>query len=492
MAAGMRPISNVVDITNYVMLLTGQPLHAFDLDRVAGQRLVVRAAREGETIDTLDGQTRTLEEGEIVIDDADGPTSLAGVMGGARSEVADDTTRVLMEVASWHAPTIQRTSQPPRRCARRRAAASRRACRPGRRWRPRRSPTQLMVELCGARIVDGTIDVRAPAEPAAELVLRPARVERLLGKPIARERQAEILDDARLRRHRRRRRAARRRPALPRARRHPRGRPRRGGRAHRRPRQPARHAALAPRRVRPPDARPARPPPRRGRARRPRPVRGRRLVVHASVGRRQAPPARRRPAPALRADRQPDVRGPVAPAHDAARVAARRRPRTTSRAARPTSRSSRAARSTSTSSPPTTPRRSRPTATRSRRRCAPIPGLPLERHALGGAARRPRRRRLLARRRAPRRGTSSPPRASSARCSTRCASTGTSGPASRTRSCTRAARRACTRARWSSAGSARCTRSSRASGTSRGRPPRSSSTSSSPSSRRPTRSTTAT
>src|SRR3712207_3751650 len=92
------------------MLLTGQPLHAFDRDRVAGGRLVVRAARSGETIATLDGQTRTLEEGEIVIDDADGPTSLAGVMGGERSEVGDDTTRVLMEVASWHAPTIQRTS----------------------------------------------------------------------------------------------------------------------------------------------------------------------------------------------------------------------------------------------------------------------------------------------------------------------------------------------------------------------------------------------
>ena len=92
MAAGQRPINNVVDITNYVMLLTGQPLHAFDLDRVAGGRLVVRAAREGEQIETLDEQVRTLHADEILIDDADGPTSLAGVMGGSRSEVADDTT----------------------------------------------------------------------------------------------------------------------------------------------------------------------------------------------------------------------------------------------------------------------------------------------------------------------------------------------------------------------------------------------------------------
>jgi phenylalanyl-tRNA synthetase beta chain len=192
MAAGLRPISNVVDITNYVMLLTGQPLHAFDLDRVAGQRLVVRAAREGETIDTLDGQTRALLEGELVIDDADGPTSLAGVMGGARSEVADDTTRVLMEAASWHAPTIHRTST---RLALRSEASGRfeKGLSTEQPMEAQAVATQLMIELCGARVADGTIDVRAPEEPPAELVLRPERVERLLGKPIARERQAEIL-----------------------------------------------------------------------------------------------------------------------------------------------------------------------------------------------------------------------------------------------------------------------------------------------------------
>src|SRR5262249_26445415 len=110
MAAGQRPINNVVDITNYVMLLTGQPLHAFDLDRVAGQRLVVRRAREGETVETLDGQERVLDSQMVVIDDADGPTSIAGLMGGARSEVCESTTRVLLEVANWHGPNIHRTS----------------------------------------------------------------------------------------------------------------------------------------------------------------------------------------------------------------------------------------------------------------------------------------------------------------------------------------------------------------------------------------------
>ena len=106
MAAGQRPINNVVDITNYVMLLTGQPLHAFDLDRIAGGRLVVRRAADGEQVVTLDGQTRVLDAEVCLIADADGPTSIAGVMGGTRSEVQPDTTRVLMEVASWDGPNI--------------------------------------------------------------------------------------------------------------------------------------------------------------------------------------------------------------------------------------------------------------------------------------------------------------------------------------------------------------------------------------------------
>ena len=192
MAAGQRPISNVVDITNYVMLLTGQPLHAFDLDRVAEQTLVVRAAREGETIDTLDGQTRTLEAGEILIDDADGPTSLAAVMGGARSEVGEDTTRVLMEVAAWHAPTVQRTST---RLGLRSEASSRfeKGLSVRQTLEAQAVAAQLLVELCGARIVPGTIDVGGPGEDPPPLRLRPARTDGLLGTSIPAERQAEIL-----------------------------------------------------------------------------------------------------------------------------------------------------------------------------------------------------------------------------------------------------------------------------------------------------------
>ena len=94
-AAGQRPISNVVDITNYVMLLYGQPLHAFDLDRVRGRSIVVRRAREGETMTTLDGVERTFTPDVALVCDAEGPSGIAGIMGGAVSEVSSETTRVL-------------------------------------------------------------------------------------------------------------------------------------------------------------------------------------------------------------------------------------------------------------------------------------------------------------------------------------------------------------------------------------------------------------
>jgi phenylalanyl-tRNA synthetase beta chain len=191
-AAGQRPINNVVDITNYAMLLTGQPLHAFDLDRVADATLTVRRAHGGEQVTTLDGQTRTLDSEMVVIEDADGPTSIAGIMGGERSEVQPETTRVLMEVANWSGPNIHRTSWAlglrseasgrfekglaPEQCLHAQAVAA-----------------ELMVELCGATVLEGTIDVAWEPQAARTIRLRERRVEAILGMPVARERQAEIL-----------------------------------------------------------------------------------------------------------------------------------------------------------------------------------------------------------------------------------------------------------------------------------------------------------
>jgi len=108
---GIRSIDGVVDVTNYVMLELGQPLHAFDLDRVAGGRLEVRSASGGERLRTLDGTDRTLETGDLVIDDAEGAASLAGVMGGERTEVHAGTRRILLEGAVWDPAAIRRTSR---------------------------------------------------------------------------------------------------------------------------------------------------------------------------------------------------------------------------------------------------------------------------------------------------------------------------------------------------------------------------------------------
>jgi phenylalanyl-tRNA synthetase beta chain len=192
MAAGQRPISNVVDITNYVMLLTGQPMHAFDLDRVAGQRLTVRRARPAEHVQTLDGQTRTLDEQMLLIEDADGPTSIAGVMGGARSEVHEGTTTVLSEVANWNGPNIHRTSL---ELALRSEASTRfeKQLQPEQAIEAQAVACRLMIDLCGATLRPGTIDVGGPGPAPPTIRLRDARVEGLLGVSIPRTRSREIL-----------------------------------------------------------------------------------------------------------------------------------------------------------------------------------------------------------------------------------------------------------------------------------------------------------
>jgi phenylalanyl-tRNA synthetase beta chain len=192
MAAGQRPINNVVDITNYVMLLTGQPLHAFDLDQVAGAELTVRCARAGERVETLDGQTRTLDREMVLIADADGPTSIAGVMGGARSEVQPTTTRVLMEAANWDGANIHRTSL---KLGLRSEASGRfeKGLQPEQAMEAQAVAARLMVELTGARLRSGTVDIGGPGPEPKRIRLRDARIARLLGAPIPRERCEQIL-----------------------------------------------------------------------------------------------------------------------------------------------------------------------------------------------------------------------------------------------------------------------------------------------------------
>jgi phenylalanyl-tRNA synthetase beta chain len=191
-AAGQRPINNVVDITNYVMLLSGQPLHSFDLDRVAGGSLVVRRARAGERVETLDEQTRVLDNQTVLIADADGPTSIAGLMGGARSEVELGTTRVLLEAANWNGPNINRSSW---KLGLRSEASSRfeKGLAPEQCMHAQVLATRLMLEVCGATVAPGTADVGWTPAPPQVVGLREARVQAILGIAVPRARQAEIL-----------------------------------------------------------------------------------------------------------------------------------------------------------------------------------------------------------------------------------------------------------------------------------------------------------
>ncbi len=193
MAAGQRPINNVVDITNYVMLLTGQPLHAFDWDLVAGGHLVVRRARDGETMVTLDDVERTLDSDMLLICDDEGPTSIAGIMGGQRSEVQPATTTVLMEAATWNGPNVQRTST---RLALRTEASGRfeKGLQPEQALDGQAVAAKLMLALTGARLVAGTVDVGGSGPEPARIALRPEKTERLLGAPVPQAEADRILE----------------------------------------------------------------------------------------------------------------------------------------------------------------------------------------------------------------------------------------------------------------------------------------------------------
>ena len=181
--AGMRPINNVVDITNYVMLMTAQPLHAFDLDKVPEGALTIRTAEREEKMTTLDGVERTFDEGMVLVCDRNGPSGIAGIMGGQVSEVSETTTRVLLEVATWNGVNILRTS---RKLGLRSDASNRfeKQLHPELAIRAQRIASRLLVELCGAKLVPGTIDEAAEIPEPHQLELRTERVEALLGMPI--------------------------------------------------------------------------------------------------------------------------------------------------------------------------------------------------------------------------------------------------------------------------------------------------------------------
>jgi phenylalanyl-tRNA synthetase beta chain len=182
LGAGMRPISNVVDVTNYVMLALGNPLHAFDQAKLAEGRIVVRRARDGEKIRTLDGTKRTLTSEELVIADAERPVAVAGIMGGEESEVSADTQTVLLEAANFEQLGVLRSGE---RLHMRSESQTR--------WEKGVAPelaepaanyaTQLLGELTGARWT-GHADVKAEFSERPVIRLRTARAEEVVGIPI--------------------------------------------------------------------------------------------------------------------------------------------------------------------------------------------------------------------------------------------------------------------------------------------------------------------
>lgn len=183
-AAGVRPINNVVDITNYVMMELGQPLHAFDYDRIEEGKIIVRQAQLGESLTTLDGEERELVGGDLLICDARKPIALAGVMGGLNSEVTPETTHILLESAHFHPTTVRKTA---RRLGLPSEASHRfeRGVDIGGTCLALDRAAQLLMELAGGRVSPGVIDAYPIPQKEKVISLRLDRVQKILGTPIS-------------------------------------------------------------------------------------------------------------------------------------------------------------------------------------------------------------------------------------------------------------------------------------------------------------------
>ena len=191
-ASGVRPINNIVDITNYVMLEYGQPMHAFDYACLHDGKIIVRRAEEGESLRTLDGNDHALTPGMLVIADPEGPVALAGVMGGANSEITDETTTIVFESANFLGHSIRKTA----------IALGMRTDASGRFEKgldlfatvPAVDRACELVEMLGAgEVFDGTIDVLAKEPETTFIELDDKRINALLGTDIPREFMADTL-----------------------------------------------------------------------------------------------------------------------------------------------------------------------------------------------------------------------------------------------------------------------------------------------------------
>lgn len=193
MEAGVRPINNIVDITNYVMLEFGQPLHAFDLDKLKGNKIIVRQARNGEKISTIDDIERTLSSSNLVIADEENPIAIAGIMGGIDTEITETTKTVLLESANFNDKSVRLTSKKlglrteasarfekgidPNLCE----TAAERVC-------------QLVEETKSGVVVKGNIDIYENIKKEKAIRLRPEKANNLLGTNLKLDEMADYLE----------------------------------------------------------------------------------------------------------------------------------------------------------------------------------------------------------------------------------------------------------------------------------------------------------
>ena len=190
--AGVRPINNVVDITNYVMLEMGQPMHAFDLDQVRGRKILVRRAKDGETIQTLDGKDRELTQNMLVIADAEGATGLAGIMGGQESEITENTKLVLFESACFDSACTRQAGRSlgmhTEAQGRFERGVNERLCR-----KALERALHLMQELGAGEVVPGVIDIYPEEKPLPVVRAKADYLYTLMGVEVPMETMQEIL-----------------------------------------------------------------------------------------------------------------------------------------------------------------------------------------------------------------------------------------------------------------------------------------------------------
>ncbi|MDQ0161121.1 phenylalanine--tRNA ligase subunit beta [Aeribacillus alveayuensis] len=193
MAAGIRPHNNVVDITNYVLLEYGQPLHAFDYDRIGSKQILVRRANDGEQIVTLDDQKRELTNGHLVITNGTEPIALAGVMGGANSEVVNDTTTILLEAAYFNGQTIRKASKDHGL----RSEASVRfekGVDPNRVKMALERAAELISQLAGGEVLEGIVEVNHLEAQPKSINITVERINEVLGTSIEANEMVDIFN----------------------------------------------------------------------------------------------------------------------------------------------------------------------------------------------------------------------------------------------------------------------------------------------------------